>query len=271
MLSSSTTSFQAAATGDLIGLARAIEVSGINIQDFDGRSILHVACCEGQYRIVEYLINQRADISTFDRKGNEPLADAILNGHRHVAKLLKNAGARLSRESELNLQYKMCQFAAAGDIRKFQVLVSGGVSVNAQDYDRRSALHLAACGGHLELVHLIIANGGNVCCRDRWGRTPMADAIGEGHTDVQEALRLASWLTDVLSDSECCSDSGSIGEILDSTGPSPPRSPRSRTASRRSPLRRNASESAVGLPESDAHRFTAHCVRQVGRARTHSG
>jgi ankyrin repeat protein len=262
--------FQAAATGDLIDLARAIEVCGVNKQDFDGRSILHIACCEGQLKTVEYLINQRADINTFDRRGNEPLADAMLNGHRQVALILIKAGARLSHESDLNLQHRMCQLAAAGDTAKFQAMVAGGVSVNSKNYDRRSALHLAACGGHLELVHLIIANGGNVCCRDRWGRTPMADAIGEGHAEVQEALRLANWLTDVLSDSECCSESGSITEILDSAGPSSSRSPpRARPASRRTPRRRGSlgqvpAWPAPGPPEPDAHRFTAHCVQQVG-------
>jgi hypothetical protein len=196
----------------------------------------------------------------------------MLNGHREVANALIQAGARLSHESNLNLQYRMCQLAAAGDTRGFQTLLAGGVAVNAQGYDRRSALHLAACGGHLELVRLIIAHGGSVDCRDRWGRTPMADAIGEGHTDVQDALRLASWLAIAISDAECCSDSGSIGEILDSAGPSPPRSPaRSRPVRRRA--HRAATEPAPArpdsaiLPDPDAHRFTAHSVRKVRRAR----
>ncbi len=93
--------------------------------------------------VVEYLINQQADPNTFDRRGNEPLADAVMNGNRHVADLLVKAGSRLSHESNLNLQYRMCQLAATGYMRDFQALLAGGVAVDAQGYDCMLAFAVA--------------------------------------------------------------------------------------------------------------------------------
>jgi hypothetical protein len=223
---------------------------------------------------VEYLISRSADVNTFDIRGNQPISDAMLNGHGDIVDVLRQAGATLSPESDDNIQHKMCQLAAAENISEFQRLVKGGVSVDACDYDLRTPLHLAACRGNLELVKFIIANGGNVNFRDRWGRTAMADAIGEGHVHVQEALKLAQWLADTLSDSEACSEAGSIDDILDIAGPSHPRArsmspgPRKmslqswRTASPPSRDCRGRSEDDLGL------RFTTHCVEQVRRCDT---
>lgn len=49
-------------------------------------------------------------------------------------------------------------------------------------YLRRTALHLACANGRLEAVKLLIQTGANINVMDRWGRTPLDDAI---HGTVQ--------------------------------------------------------------------------------------
>ena len=45
----------------------------------------------------------------------------------------------------------MCHSAAKGNLDQIEKLVQQGASVGACDYDKRSALHLAAAEGHFEV------------------------------------------------------------------------------------------------------------------------
>eukprot|EP00961_Rhodomonas_salina_P206753 2791095-Rhodomonas_salina.3 len=61
----------------------------------------------------------------------------------------------------------MCNAASKGDLQHIKFLVSMGASVNAADYDRRSALHLASAEGHHEVVEFLVQCGADVHCKDR--------------------------------------------------------------------------------------------------------
>ena len=49
--------------------------------------------------------------------------------------------------------------------------------LSLHDYDKRFALHLAASEGHLDVVKWLVENGCDVNVKDRWGGTPLQDAI----------------------------------------------------------------------------------------------
>jgi hyperpolarization activated cyclic nucleotide-gated potassium channel 4 len=64
-------------------------------------------------------------------------------------------------------------------------LLGSGAPVDEMDYDRRTAIHLAASQGHLEAVTLLIDEAGaDPSPVDRWGGTPLDDAIRSGHGEV---------------------------------------------------------------------------------------
>ena len=48
------------------------------------------------------------------------------------------------------------------------------------DYDNRHGVHLAAAGGHDEALIVLIAHGATINEVDRFGRTPLTEAVLNG-------------------------------------------------------------------------------------------
>ena len=67
--------------------------------------------------------------------------------------------------------------------------MADGADVNGGDYDRRTALHLGAAEGHLDVVDFLIAHGADVNAQDRWRGTPLRDAEASDHQNVVELLK----------------------------------------------------------------------------------
>lgn len=56
--------------------------------------------------------------------------------------------------------------------------------VNFRDYDKRTALHVAASEGHLDICRFLVERGARINRVDRWGGSPLDDAHRHGHTEV---------------------------------------------------------------------------------------
>nr|XP_033808475.1 60 kDa lysophospholipase isoform X2 [Geotrypetes seraphini] len=89
----------AAKTGDSIAL-EAIREMGCNLcsEDYDGRTPLHIAACEDNLTVVEYLLNNGATVYAKDRYGSTPLLNAVKFRNFKVIHLLRQTGAHLSKE-----------------------------------------------------------------------------------------------------------------------------------------------------------------------------
>lgn len=68
-------------------------------------------------------------------------------------------------------------------------LITNSASPSACDYDQRSALHLGCCLGHYEVAKLLLEAQADPHARDRFGGTPLDDAVRHGHTQLQSLLR----------------------------------------------------------------------------------
>jgi ankyrin repeat protein len=105
---------------------------------------------------------------------NTPLDDAHRHRHGEVIEYLRQQGATFGTLTQLP---RFIQAASEGDLEEVRALLEfGNIDLDEGDYDRRTALHLAAGEGRTEIVKLLCEAGGNVNVEDRWGNRPLDDA-----------------------------------------------------------------------------------------------
>ncbi|THU46193.1 hypothetical protein C4D60_Mb09t02360 [Musa balbisiana] len=88
-------------------------------------------------------------------------------------------------DATMRLMFMACQ----GDARGVDDLLKDGLDVNSIDLDGRTALHIAACEGHVDVVRLLLSWRANIDARDRWGSTASADAKYYGNDEVYGLLK----------------------------------------------------------------------------------
>ncbi|XP_019154702.1 PREDICTED: integrin-linked protein kinase homolog pat-4-like isoform X2 [Ipomoea nil] len=91
---------------------------------------------------------------------------------------------------DMQLIGNFLSFASRGDRVGLNKMLREGINPNVQDYDKRTALHLAASEGHAPIVELLLAYKANVNLKDRWRRTPLTDAKEYGHQDICRILEV---------------------------------------------------------------------------------
>ncbi|XP_044461224.1 integrin-linked protein kinase 1-like [Mangifera indica] len=103
---------------------------------------------------------------------------------RKEAELTDGEGDGEDIKPEVRLMY----LANERDLEGINELLDSGIDVNFRDIDDRTALHVAACQGFVEVVELLLQRGADVDPKDRWGSTPLADAIYYKNHDVIKLL-----------------------------------------------------------------------------------
>ncbi|KAG1141546.1 hypothetical protein G6F37_006955 [Rhizopus arrhizus] len=165
----------AAGSDDLDGLQLLVECMGelinLNCVDYDGRIPLHVACREGHFRIVEYLLLHGASIHLRDKSGHTPLFDAVIEKHAKVVHILREAGAHLV-ESEINdmgpIWFKAIK---SNNLKWVQVALDAGFDVNWCDpIEGRHGIDIAVCLGRKSILKYLLNQPNiNIYSVDKWG------------------------------------------------------------------------------------------------------
>ncbi|XP_067668045.1 ankyrin repeat domain-containing protein 50-like [Haliotis asinina] len=159
--------------------------------DADGNNILHLACWGGNIEIVEYILSHDdVDINGRGQFGRTPLMAAAYKGHGKIFDLLVTKGADHTAVDDAggNVLHVAClgghmdivscvleldmldinsngqcgrtplmMAASNGDRDIFDLLVNKGADATLLDEDNNTILHLAAKGGHVEIVKYALA------------------------------------------------------------------------------------------------------------------
>nr|XP_055070898.1 glutaminase kidney isoform, mitochondrial isoform X2 [Misgurnus anguillicaudatus] len=107
---------------------------------------------------------------------------------RHFAKKLdpRREGGEQRVKSVINLLFA----AYTGDVSALRRFALSSMDMEQRDYDSRTALHVAAAEGHMEVVRFLLeACKVNPGPKDRWGNTPIEEARHFGHHDVVTLLQ----------------------------------------------------------------------------------
>jgi len=187
--------FSAAAHND-VDLLRRLVASGVDVNqgDYDSRRALHVAASNGLLDVVVYLVDEAGAVHTVaDRWGNTPLGNAMFAGQVEVVEFLQSRGATgaiQANNSLANNIFNLNSAAQKGDLDALRRMVTNGIDVNEGDYDSRRPLHVSAGEGLTSVVKFLIEEAkAEVNPIDRWGRTPLDDAIRVDKKQVVAYLR----------------------------------------------------------------------------------
>ncbi|ETV88424.1 hypothetical protein, variant 1, partial [Aphanomyces astaci] len=185
--------FAAIATGDTDTLKRAwLDGLALNAVDGAGRTALHVAVEKEQMNAIELLLSAGATVDVADEQGRTPMSIAVEMNASNVLSLFRRHVYTASSLPQVPITLDVPHAFAAiqhDDLARLQQLVPRLVHPDVQDYDARSLLHVAASEGRTSIVQFLVQVGANVNLLDRWGNSPLSEAMHFAHTDVATYLR----------------------------------------------------------------------------------
>jgi glutaminase len=126
------------------------------------------------------------------------LFDHLVYGNEDIQVFPSERRTETVEVNQSHLFNDLCTAAGAGDVHKVIDLIEGGAPLLYVDYDYRSALHIAACEGHLQVVRVLVEAGHPLNVRDRWNHTPLHEAVtcvAPTGPEVYKYLRRVVWLS----------------------------------------------------------------------------
>ncbi|XP_028400515.1 rabankyrin-5-like isoform X2 [Dendronephthya gigantea] len=194
------------------------------VEAWDGLTPLHLACIAGLDKIVQFLVQENAQVNSQDSEGRGPIHVSIFSGHSIPTQLLlshpelnltledrtgqtpfavaldtkdhKSAEAILSREPNAAERYDkkgrnyLHRAILSGDVETvlFLISVNANIHTPVQDSSRTTPLHLAVqAGSEIIVRHLILANA-NVNAVDKHKRTPLHIAADNDRANILAIL-----------------------------------------------------------------------------------
>lgn len=180
-----------------------------SVEKESGNSSLHIAATYGYGQVAELLLKSGATVDMKNHLGQSPLHCVAQYGQEHLVAILLAHGANIealdnngSTALDLALQGDCSHAADKTGSSVYMVaaeLVARGAEahrpsylvsadINAKKKDRKTMLHFAASGGHVEAMEVLLKHGGKADAMDRFGYAPIHLAAMLGHERTAEVL-----------------------------------------------------------------------------------
>ncbi|MEZ0259725.1 MAG: ankyrin repeat domain-containing protein [Alphaproteobacteria bacterium] len=150
---------------------------------------LRKAAIKGNLARVQKLVKEGAEVDCKDVNDLTPLYFASGRGFLDITRFLLEQGANPNVGAETGIGPPLVQAGHNGDSAMIMLLLEFNADINAINYSRRTALHLASAQNHLEAATLLLDHGSDPNTVDRMGYTPLHDAVGFDYRAL--ALKLA--------------------------------------------------------------------------------
>ena len=153
--------------------------ASLEAQEAQGLTPLHTAAGTGQTKAIKALVALGASLEAQSQNGLTPL---------HVAAMFDGTNRAEELHEELAATGVYALSAPASYAEMITALVAAGASLDAQDDNGETPMHLAASRNHTEAVKALVAAGASLNARNVQGQTPLMLAIDEGHRKVAMVL-----------------------------------------------------------------------------------
>jgi ankyrin repeat protein len=182
------TACMAARAGDVEALALLARFGARmhGVADASGEPPLHVAAGHGRVALVEALLGRRADVAERNVRGNSALYVAVECAQLEAAALLLARGADVDQHSD-TYGTPLANAAFTGKAELIALLLAHGAGFSPRRHE--APLSLAARGGHLDCVRLLLAARADAnAARLDTGATALHMACARGHVATARAL-----------------------------------------------------------------------------------
>jgi len=123
--------------------------------------------------------------------GITALHHAAFAGYESLARRLLDFRAEVNRKTDYGFTALMAAVQSQ-NVMLLSSLLERGAEVNARtEFDGRSALHLGAATGDVELCRLLIDARADPQSKDRKGKTPVDKAQDSGNDELVQVLQMA--------------------------------------------------------------------------------
>lgn len=172
---------------DSLSTLLALHDININQGREDGETALIVAARMGNIKVVQMLIDSKANVDIGYLLDVKPIYIAVQQGHLDVATYLLTHGANINAATNAGMT-PIYNASHNGYLKVVKYLLTQGANVNSIMNNGTTPIYIASENGHLEVLKYLLNQNGNVKIARDDGATPIFIASQQGHLEIVKYL-----------------------------------------------------------------------------------